>query len=78
MFIKAICKDSKKVKIIRNYEIIQMQYISVFFDITTVADFRRRNANVRRTQEVCYVNYTFFGSPLGKVKLPNFIIVGYL
>ena len=44
-----------------------MQSISVFPDITKVADFRRKNADVNRTQGVCHVIYIFFGSFLGKV-----------
>ena len=31
------------------------------------ADFRRKNADVRRTQGVCYVIHRFFSSSLGKV-----------
>ena len=32
-----------------------MQSVSVFLDMTNVADFRRKNADVSRTQEVCHV-----------------------
>ena len=55
-----------------------MQSISVFLDITKVADFQRKNANVNRTLGICHVIYLFFGSFLGKVELRSFIIVGYV
>ena len=41
-----------------------MQSIPVFPDILKIADFRRKEADVSRTQGVCHVIY---GSPLGKV-----------
>ena len=44
-----------------------MQSISVFFDITKIADFWWKNADVSRTQGVCHVIYIFLGSSLGKV-----------
>ena len=44
-----------------------MQSISVFLDITKVADFRLKNADVSRTQGVCHVIYIFSGSYLGNV-----------
>ena len=44
-----------------------MQSISVFLNITEVADFRWKNADVSRTEGVCHVIYMFFGSSLGKV-----------
>ena len=34
-----------------------MQSISVILDITKVADFRKKNIDISRTQEVCYVIY---------------------
>ena len=40
---------------------------SVFLDITKIADFRWKNADVTRTPGVCHVIYMFFGSNLGKV-----------
>ena len=43
-----------------------MQSISVFFDVEKFADFWWNNA-VSRTQGVCHVINTFFGSSLGKV-----------
>ena len=55
-----------------------MQSISVFLGITKFADFRWKNADVSRTQGVCHVIHIFFECSLGKVKLPSFIIVGYL
>ena len=44
----------------------EMQFISLFLDITKGADFWWRNADVNRTQGVCQVLYMFFGSSLGK------------
>ena len=44
-----------------------MKFISVFLDIQKSADFRRKNADVSRIQEVCHVIYIFFGFSLGKV-----------
>ena len=46
-----------------------MQSISVFFDVTTIADFRQKNDDVSRTQGVCHMFYIFFESFLGKVEL---------
>ena len=46
---------------------IKMQSIPVFPDMTKVADFRWKNADVSRTQKVYHVIYLFFGSSLGKV-----------
>ena len=39
----------------------------VFLDVGKFADFRRKNADVRRTQGMCHVIYTFFGFSLSKV-----------
>ena len=56
-----------------------MQSISVFLDITKLADFWRKNANISRSQEVCHVIHIFFKSSLGKsITVPGFIIVGYV
>ena len=56
-----------------------MQSISVFLDITKLADFWRKNANISRSQEVCHVIHIFFKSSLGKsIAVPGFIIVGYV
>ena len=38
-----------------------MQSVSVFIDITKVADFSWKNADVRRTQGVCHVIHVYFG-----------------
>ena len=46
-----------------------MQSKSVFLDIAKFADFWRKNVDVSRTQEMCQVIHTFFGSSLGKVKI---------
>ena len=54
MFIKTTFKDSKRFK---NLEA----------DITKIADFRWKSADVSRTQEVYHMIYVFFGSSLGKV-----------
>ena len=44
-----------------------MKSISVFLDIAKVTDFWWKNADVSRTQEVCSMIHTFFGSTLDKV-----------
>ena len=44
-----------------------MQSIPVFPDIVKIDDFRLKNADVSRTQEVWHVIYVFIGSSLGKV-----------
>ena len=44
-----------------------MQSLSVFLNITKIADFWVKNADVTRTQGVCHVIYTFFRSSLGKL-----------
>ena len=44
-----------------------MQSIFVFLDKPKFADFQLKNANVGRTQGMCHVIHTFFGSSLGKV-----------
>ena len=49
MFIKAIFKDSKKLKELE----VKMQSIFAFFGKTKVADFRWKNAHVSRTQAMC-------------------------
>ena len=54
MFIKTTFKDSKRFK---NLEA----------DITKIADFPWKSADVSRTQEVYHMIYVFFGSSLGKV-----------
>ena len=46
-----------------------MQSIFVFPDVTNVADFRGKSADVSRTQGVCHAIYIFLGSSLGKVQL---------
>ena len=54
-----------------------MQSTSVFLDITKVADFRWKNADVSITQGVFHVIYIFFGySKLHQVH--SCIIVGYV
>ena len=40
---------------------------TIFLDIAEFADFRRKSADVSRTQGVCHVIYLIFGSPLGKI-----------
>ena len=44
-----------------------MQSISVFLDITKVADFRWKNADICRMQGVCHVIDIFFEYSLGKI-----------
>ena len=44
-----------------------MQSISVFLDITELADFLLKNADASRSQGECHVTHIVFGSSLGKV-----------
>ena len=44
-----------------------MESIAVFLDKAKFADFRLKNADVSRTQEVCHVIYINFGTSLDKV-----------
>ena len=44
-----------------------MQSISVFFDITKVANFSSKKADVTGNQEKCHVIYILFGSSLGTI-----------
>ena len=44
-----------------------MESISVILDIAKFADFRLKNADVSRTQEVYHVIHIVFGSFMGKV-----------
>ena len=44
-----------------------MQSISVFLDMAKFADFRQKKDDFSRTQGVCHVIHTIFGSSLGKV-----------
>ena len=57
MFFKTTFKDPEKVKKIRNYVLKCMISITVFLDITKVADFQRKNAAFSKTQGVCHVVY---------------------
>ena len=41
--------------------------MSIFLDVTKVADFLWKNANISRNQGVCHVIYIIFGSSLPKV-----------
>ena len=66
MFVKIILKDSKKVIRIRNY-VSKCNLYLYFFNIANFADFQRRNTDVSKTQSVCHVIHTFFGSSLCKV-----------
>ena len=45
---------------------IKIKSLPVFLDITKVAYFRWKNADVSWTQEVCHVIHMFFGCYLGK------------
>ena len=45
-----------------------MQCITVFLDITKVADFRLNNADVCRTHGMSHLIYIFFGSSLGNIQ----------
>ena len=42
-----------------------MKSTPVFLDITKVANFRRKNADISRTQGACKLIYVVFGSSLG-------------
>ena len=44
-----------------------MESVPVFLNITKVADFCSKNAEINRTQGACHGIYIFFGSSLGKV-----------
>ena len=46
-----------------------MPSISVFLEIAKFADFRRKNADASRIQEISHMIHIFFGSSSGKVKL---------
>ena len=46
-----------------------MRSVSVFLDITKVADIPWKNADVNRTRGMSHVTYIFFGPSLGKVQL---------
>ena len=54
-----------------------MQPISVFFDITKVADSQLTNNDVIRTQGLCHVIYIFFWIFL-KEGVPSLIIIAYM
>ena len=60
MFIKTTFKDLGKFIRIRKYVLKRNVGISVFLDITKVADFQSTNADVNRYQGVCHVIYVFF------------------
>ena len=44
-----------------------MQSISIFLDITAIADFWLKSSDDSRTQAVCKVIYIFFGSFSGEI-----------
>ena len=44
-----------------------MQSISIFLDIAKFTEFQWKNADLRRTQEVCHVIRIFVVSSLDKV-----------
>ena len=67
MFIKTAFKDSKKVKRKNEKLYIKIQSAFVFIDITKIADFGWRNADVSRTQGMCHVICIFVGSSLCKI-----------
>ena len=45
-----------------------MQSITIFLNITKVADFQRKDADVSRPQVLCHLIYTFLGFSLGKAE----------
>ena len=56
MFIITIYKDSRKVKINRNY----ISKYNLYLDIAKLVDSGWKNADVSRTQGVCHVIHIFF------------------
>ena len=64
MFTETTTKDSKKLK---ELEILKMKSLSVFLDITKVADSWSKIADISRTHGLYHVIYIFFRSSLGKV-----------
>ena len=64
MFNETTTKDSKKLK---ELEILKMKSLSVFLDITKIADSWSKIADISRTQGLRHVIYIFFRSSLGKV-----------
>ena len=64
MFTETTTKDSKKLK---ELEILKMKSLSVFLDITKIADSLSKIADISRTQGLRHVIYIFFRSSLGKV-----------
>ena len=65
MFIMKIYKDSRKLKINRNY--VSKYNLYLFLDTAKCINFCLKNADVSRTQGVCHVIHIFSGSSLGKV-----------
>ena len=59
MFMKATFNDTKKDKRIKKL-CIKNESISVFLEITKIADFRRENADLNKTQKICHVIFIFF------------------
>ena len=45
-----------------------MQSITIFLNITKVADFRRKDADVSRAQGLCHLICVSFGSSFGKAE----------
>ena len=60
----------------RNYDVIAFvsKYLSAFLEIAKIDDFQWIKADVSRIQGMCHVIHIFFGSSLGKEKLPSFIV----
>ena len=65
--IKILTMFIKKVRRFGSNVPIYLMYLSVFSDMTKFADFRKKSADVSRTQVLCHVVHIFFGSSLGKV-----------
>ena len=55
-----------KKKRIRNHASKSNLYL-LFLNTLKVPNFRRKNADVTKTQGVCHVVYMFLGSSLGKI-----------
>ena len=72
MFVKTKFKGSNKD--LKSYKWnIKVHSISAFLVITKVADFRWRNADVRRTQRVCNMIYILLEDYLGEYNCVKFL-----
>ena len=49
------------------WKLLRIMNEDIRTDITKIAEFRWKNADISRTQGMCHVIYVFFESSLGKV-----------